>query len=229
MPPATKKNRRPALLRRYTDLTSTIDILSRRRIVLLDPAKWDDQNDVHFIDAYKARTGAKSVLVLCMSSIGETYHHWRVFCGHSSGVCIEFFREDLVELIKAVPGVRSAQVKYMTLLKIEKTKPKPSAYPFIKRKAFQYEKEYRLIYASKDVAEQTHNIQIPLSVFHGIKLSPWLAPPLAEVTGELLRSIPGCDKLDITRSDLINNERFKRNAVILAAQAIGAAQGAENK
>jgi hypothetical protein len=74
------KNTPPKLYRRYTDLTATIDLLSRKKLVLLDPASWDDQNDSHFIRKYKAIRGAKSVLAVCFSSVGETYPHWRVFC-----------------------------------------------------------------------------------------------------------------------------------------------------
>ena len=66
------EKRRPSLLRRYTDLTTTIDLLSRKRLVLLDPAFWDDRNDSYFIGKYKEQIGAKSVLALCMSTIGET-------------------------------------------------------------------------------------------------------------------------------------------------------------
>jgi hypothetical protein len=68
-----------------------------------------------------------------MTALGETYHHWRVFCGHSSGVCIEFLKKDLLEHVKTTQGVRSGPVHYMTLGKIERTKPDPAEFPFIKQ------------------------------------------------------------------------------------------------
>ena len=72
--------------------------------------------------------------------------------------------------------------------------------------------EYRLIYESMDLEEHTHVVTIPLSIVHGITLSPWLPKPLFDATREVLAGIPGCSKIQISRSDLIDNERFKQNA-----------------
>jgi hypothetical protein len=209
---SVSERRRPRLLRRYTDLTVAIDALARKGLVLLDPAGWDDRNDSYFLRKYKTLRGAKSVLALCMSSLGETYHHWRVFCGHSSGVCIEFFKIELLDHLKAAPGIRSGPVRYMTLGKIERTQPGLALLPFVKRYAFRHEKEYRLIYESADLEENIHEVKIPLSLIHGIRLSPWLPKSLFEATRNVLAGIPDCSKIPISRSDLIDNERFKQVA-----------------
>ena len=206
------KKKQPRLYRRYTDLTSAIDLLFRQRIVLLDPASWDDRNDSHFIEEYKAMRGAKSVLALCLSSVGETYHHWRVFCGHSSGVCIEFFQKELRELIKATSDVRHGKVQYMTLGRIKEATLALADLPFLKRYAFRHEAEFRLIYESMERDANNHEIKIPLSIIRGITLSPWLPVPLFDATREILRSIPGCDRIHINRSELISNEEWKQNA-----------------
>src|SRR5215813_4135756 len=143
---AKKVETTPRLLRRYAELPVAIDLLLNRRIAFLSPSLWDDRNDSHFIRKYKEEKAASAVLAICLSSIGETYHPWRVFCGHSSGVCIEFFRDELIAFSKKLPGVRSGPVKYMTLGKIEdeiKTKKLPlaqlpfvSATPSATRKSF---------------------------------------------------------------------------------------------
>jgi hypothetical protein len=114
----------PPLLRRYTDLTSVIDLLTHKRLTLLDPASWDDRNDSYFIDHYRERSDYKSVLALCLSTVGETYHHWKVFCGHASGVCIAFHRQALLDVIDAAEGVRHGKVKYLRLEEIAEKPPR---------------------------------------------------------------------------------------------------------
>lgn len=200
------------LLRRYTDLTSAIDLLTHKRLTLLDPASWDDKNDSYFIDHYRERSAHKSVLALCLSMSGETYHHWKVFCGHASGVCIVFHRARLLEVIDAADGVRHARVKYMRLEEIAAKPPALKRLPFVKRYAFRHELEYRLIYESHRETDPTHVVPIPLDVVQGITLSPWMPPSLLAATREALNAIPGCLNVEITRSELISNSLWMQNA-----------------
>lgn len=208
----TPETRRVKLLRRYTDLTAAIDLLTHRRIVLLDPASWDDRNDSHFIRQYQALTGAQSVLALCLSTVGETYHHWRVFCGHASGVCIEFDRKSLLAAVKKAPGLRSKEVDYLQLGEIRDRQLELKDLPFIKRWAFRFEKEYRFIYENASEKEPIHPIPVPLAAVRGITLSPWLPPSLLEGVRDLLTGIPGCEGIQVSRSELIGNDQWMANA-----------------
>jgi hypothetical protein len=214
-----QKAKAPKLLRRYTELSAAIDLLLKRRIVFLNPDLWDDKNDSHFIRKYREEKAATAVLAICLSSIGETYHHWRVFCGHSSGVCIEFLRSELVSLAKKKPGVRCGSVKYMTQRTIEQKIARGNLnlarLPFVKRHAFRHEKEFRLIYETgdaSDLGKNAHYVEMPLALIHGIRLSPWMPSPLFEATRTVLNRIKGCGRIKITQSALIENERWKRNA-----------------
>jgi hypothetical protein len=200
------------ILRRYTDLTAAIDILTKRHITLLDPASWDDRNDSYFLKYYKEDGEYKSVLALCMSKIGETYHHWRVFCGHASGVCIEFYKKPLLDDVRGVDGIRHGSVKYMTLKHIADKPPALKRLPFVKRYAYRHELEYRLIYESKTHEERAHSVAINLASVRGVTLSPWMPPPLLAATRELLHAIPGCESLAVSRSQLIENDRWMENA-----------------
>lgn len=202
----------PLLLRRYTDLTSVIDLLTHKRLTLLDPASWDDKNDSYFIDLYRARSDYRSVLALCLSTVGETYHHWKVFCGHASGICIAFHRNPLLNVIDSTEGVRHGKVKYMRLEEIAAAPPALKRLPFIKRYAFRHELEYRLIYESWTDTAPTHAIPIPLTTIEGIVLSPWMPAPLLEATRAALNAIPGCETVRITRSELISNSLWMQNA-----------------
>lgn len=209
-----RKAKAPAvkILRRYTDLAATIDLLTNRRITLLDPATWDDKNDSHFLQYYKENSQNKSVLALCLSSVGETYHHWKVFCGHPSGVCIEFLREPLLASLKGVEGLRHGPVRYRTLEKIAEKPPTLTQLPFVKRYAFRHELEYRLIYESKNEEHGSYPIEIPMNTIQGITLSPWMPPALLKATQGLFGTIPDCKNIAINRSELISNKIWMDSA-----------------
>ena len=139
----------PRLRRRYAELPVAIDLLLNRRIAFLSPSLWDDRNDSHFIRKYQEEKAASAVLAICHSSIGETYHHWRVFCRHSSGVCIEFFRDELIAFAKKMPGVRSGRVKYRTLGKIE-DEPQAAAFKPMIAELEKLAKRYFLLLGGAD-------------------------------------------------------------------------------
>jgi hypothetical protein len=91
-------------LRRYVDLPALIYLLSERKITLLDPKSWDDGNDSYYLALYREKRNLKSLLAVCFTQTTETYHHWRVFAGGSSGVCIRFKRTKLLKAIDWIPG-----------------------------------------------------------------------------------------------------------------------------
>jgi len=196
-------------LRRYTDLPALIYLLSKRRLTLLDPASWDDSNDYYYLSQYKKRRGLESVLALCFSQVAETYHHWRVFASGSSGVCIRFNRRKLLDALKRQAGLRAGNVTYLTLGKIEDLNPAVKDLPFLKRYAFQDEREYRVIYESRTVRVPKLEIAIPLSCISEIVLSPWLHPSLKGRVLRLLKSIEGCSSISFRQSRLIGSAQWK--------------------
>jgi hypothetical protein len=196
-------------LRRYTDLTALIFLLNEKKITLLDPESWDDSNDSYYLSIYKEKKNLKSVLALCFSETGETYHHWRVFANGSGGVCIKFKRSSFLKALKKQLGVRMRQVKYLTLDEIEGMTLSVKDLPFLKRYAFEHECEYRIVYESDSKKMRKLDIPIPLSCIDKITLSPWMPPDFSSHIKRVLRGIQGCESLDIVRSTLIGNERWK--------------------
>ena len=196
-------------LRRYTDIPALLYLLNERKITLLDPEFWDDSNDSHYLSLYREKKKLESALVLCFTQASETYHHWRVFANGSSGVCIQFRRGALLNIVRAQPNIRTGTVKYLTLPQMRNKIPAIRELPFLKRYAFEQEDEFRIIYESKTAKKPTLDISIPLSSIERIILSPWLPHPLSRHIKRTLKSIKGCSELEIVRSSLIGNEEWK--------------------
>jgi hypothetical protein len=198
------------ILRRYTQLPALIYALTESKITLLDPRTWDDKNDSYFLEQYQQKRKLKSVLALCFSMDSETYHHWNIFAGGSAGVCVQFKRDEFLAAIERHPGIRTREVRYLLLTTSNKRTLKIRELPFTKRHAFLHESEFRIIYESEDQKVASHDVPIPLSSIARISLSPWLPDALAGHVKKTLRNIRGCSSLQIYRSTLIGNERWKR-------------------
>lgn len=197
-------------LRRYTDIPALIYLLSERKLSLLNPESWDDSNDSHYLAVYKQKKRLKTVLAACFTQADETYHHWRVFAGGASGVCITFHREALLKAVRSEDGIKSRTVKYLKLNAIRTKTLRVTDLPFRKRYAFEHENEFRIIFESRESELQHLDIPISLSCIDKITLSPWINLKLSSRLIRLLSQIEGCKKLRIRRSTLIGNEVWKR-------------------
>jgi hypothetical protein len=200
-------------LQRYTDLPKLIHLLRTKTITLGDPKYWDDKNDSYFLAQYLDKKKLKTVLALCFAQGNETYHHWRIFAGHSSGVCIRFDRDALLkELTKA--KLLSREVEYFTLKQMrgEKKTLNIKDLPFRKRYAYGDENEFRVIFASKAQEQDFFDVPINLNCINRITLSPWMTNRLKDAVKKTIRSIHGCEKIKVYRSTLIENQEWKKCA-----------------
>ncbi len=150
-------------LRRYVDLPALIYLLSEQRMTLLDPQSWDDSNDSYYLALYREKKKLKSVLALCFTQTSEAYHHWRVFAGGSSGVCIRFNRSKLLKAAEWKSGIRTGPIRYLTLERIRDQKPAIEDLPFLKRIGYEHEAEYRIIYESNTEKKPKLDVAVPLS------------------------------------------------------------------
>lgn len=198
------------ILRRYTTLPSLIYMLAEKKLTLLDPNSWDDKNDSYFLQQYKLKRELKTVLALCFSAGPETYHHWSVFAGGSAGVCIQFRRPELLDALQGHEGVRHGEVNYLQIKDAESRRLEVQELPFTKRYPYLYEHEWRIVYESPTVETSSHDIPVAISCISRINLSPWLPDALKDHVKRTLWAIDGCADLDIFRSTLISNERWKR-------------------
>jgi hypothetical protein len=195
-------------LRRYTDIPALLYLLKNEKITMLDPTSWDDRNDALYLSEYKEKKHLKSLLVLCFTEATETYHHWKVFAGGSSGVCVKFFRKQFLKEISKTNGIRHEKIKYPPLAEIRKKKPMTDELPFIKRYGFQDESEYRIIYESNKLFK-TKDIKIPLSCINRITLSPWIPKKLSDSLKETIEIITSDSAITVGKSTLVSNEEWK--------------------
>ncbi len=167
-------------LNRYIQLPILLDILSRRKLVLLGPNRWPDRNDAELIEHYRLQSQFDTILAICMSHGDETLHTWKAYASGVGGCCIQFDRDLFLESFPASSGFRHGEVTYKKLN--DKSEFSLDDLPFIKRWPYRCEEEYRIIWSghghkeSLDVEINPKSIQritvsqdMPASVFSNIK------------------------------------------------------------
>ena len=191
-------------------MSSALDTLVNQKLVLLSPSKWDDTNDVDFMELYRAYTKAESVLALCCTMASETYHHWRIFTQGMEGVCIEFDKQSLENSLHNDASIITRPVDYLLVKDLEAFGPQDAhRLAFVKRDGYSDEREWRIVSCSQEKAKLTCDVPIPLFSISRIILNPWLPPPLAANIRSIIKNIPGCSSLKIETSALTNSSRWK--------------------
>jgi hypothetical protein len=177
-------------LNRYTSLPILIDILMQKKLTLLDPKTWDDTNDYYYLELYKKTLGLRSLLALCFTQHGETYDIWKVFSGDSSGVCIEFDKDLLMSYFAKNSEIVYGSVEYLTRSRISnKSFHDFERLPFMKRRAFENEEEFRFIYKSSDQEKTSMQVDIYLECITKIIFNPWIPSSVFESNKELIGKI----------------------------------------
>ncbi len=197
--------------RRYTNLASALHILRHQSLTLLSPDTWSDRNDAFFMAEYKRLKGAKALLAICFAVREETYHHWQVFSHGMDGVCLEFDSQKLLSAFNRLECIQHRMVDYELVSNaIRMNDVDLERLPFMKRWPYGDEAEYRAVYVDEAVERSAYPIPIGLDAIKRITLSPWLAPSLVPVVKETIKSLPGCSRLRVYRSTLIDNEQWKK-------------------
>jgi len=197
-------------VRRYTTLSSALETLSKKKLVLLSPSKWDDSNDSYLVELYRNHIGAKSVLALCCTMATETYHHWRVFTSGMEGVCIEFQREPLQQAVNQFQNVSADAVNYLTIDELKALGLNHlHKLPFAKRPGYSDEREWRIVANVFDETKEFMDIPIELSWINRVVLNPWMPPSLVDSLRPILKGIPGARSIEIASSRLTNSKSWK--------------------
>jgi hypothetical protein len=185
-------------------------MLYEKRLPLLDPVNWDDKNDAYFMELYKKKKKLKTLLALCFAKSEESYHHWKIYAGDTSGVCIQFKHHDLLNRLMADTRFRLGPVEYMEISHLERNPPTIDNLPFIKRLPFQDECEYRIIYENRRQEEKLQYIQITAEDIDHITINPWLHESVFESIKSVIRGIGGCERIGVFQTTVVGNEKWKR-------------------
>jgi hypothetical protein len=200
-------------LKRYTELPFLLHMLRGREIALLSPASWEDRNDALYIEHYRADQGHKSVFALCLTRASTTYHHWKVFAGSTSGVCIYFNEQPLKDWASA-NGIRFEDVEYLSLRRARKDPPKGENLPFRKRHAFEDEVEVRLLYSSNEQTGAIKSFKFDLAIIDKVEVNPWLSQSVFGAVRESITCIDGCQSLTVEKSTMLDNEEWAKLAAL---------------
>lgn len=200
---------KPAILNRYTTLPILLDILHKKHITLLSPETWEDRNDAYYLERYKQKRKLRSVLAICFSLAGETFHQWRIFSSGSSGVCIAFDKDKLLDCFAGQAGFRHQAVVYRLVKTVKKDRPPVESLPFLKRNAFRDEKEYRIIFESSTANVPSKSIPIDLTSIRRITLSPWLPSLVEPAVITAVKRIDGCANIKLAPSSIIENADWR--------------------
>ena len=213
LPNAPKNN----ALNRFTSLPIALEVLHNQYLTLLTSDAWEDRNDAYFLDRYREKKGLGTVLAICFSTRAETFHQWRVFSGGLSGVCIEFDRSRLLDSVRNEKlfqrnndRFRVGEVSYHLIRDLQRKRPDLEQWPFLKRKAFKDEAEFRIIFESRTENLLSISMGFDLSAVRRVTLSPWLPRSTADSVTEVIRGIDGCANLLVTQSSLINNGDWRK-------------------
>ncbi|EIF2259504.1 DUF2971 domain-containing protein [Vibrio cholerae] len=196
-------------LKRYTELPFLIDMLVTKEMTLLNPDTWDDRNDSFYIKQYAKVNGLKSTYALCLTEASETYHHWKIFSSGTSGIYVEFNRDKLLTSLDNQVNLQTQPVDYKKITDLRKIRLEPNELPFLKRIVFRDEKEFRLFVGSDTDLGPVLRLKFDLASIKRIVLSPWLPQSVGHHVKSVIKSIPGCSNIKVSRSTLVENEDWK--------------------
>lgn len=174
------------------------------------PETWEDRNDAFYLERYREDQGLETLLAICFTDRGETFHHWKVFSSGSGGVCIEFDKDMLLKAFPSSEGFRYGKVEYRLISTVTKIRPKVETWPFLKRKAFKDESEFRIIYENKKDNKRFKHVKIDLHAINKVTLSPWVPESVADSVRELIYTFKGCKVISVKRSPLLDTSRWKK-------------------
>jgi hypothetical protein len=185
-------------------------MLREKRLPLLDPRRWDDKNDARYLEIYKKKKNLKSVLAICIADAPETYQHWKIYAGNTSGVCIEFQKGELINSANTRGDIRHDYVEYVLLDELHHNLPSEDDLPFIKRFAYQDEREYRFVYTSDKEEKEIEYISIVPTDIKQIIINPWAEKPIYQAMRQSIIETKDWEKVKIRHSTVTKNDEWGR-------------------
>lgn len=197
-------------LNRFTTLPILLDLLERQKLVLLDPSSWDDKNDTLIIEEYKKKATIDKLFVLCFTHESETIHHWKAFASGSSGCCVEFDAVKLRKIFDNTSQVRHGIVEYKKINDSKQFFLDLQNIPFIKRKPYEFEREYRVIWEGRS-DNKYYELEVPLEIIKRITFGQQMPESVFESVKSMLVKNYSILNKKIFRSTVYKNKTWIKN------------------
>jgi Protein of unknown function (DUF2971). len=183
-------------------------MLNTKSFFLCDPQSWDDKNDSAFLAEYKSKKQLKTLLAACVTSADQTYHHWRIFTHGASGACIHFHNDQFFDWVARTNGITCGEINYKTLNELKSKTPTINQLPFTKRKAYEHEDEYRILFESKTEDFKIKNFEFNINMIKRILINPWLPYETFKSIQQIISYIPDCKNIKIERATIVKNSEW---------------------
>jgi hypothetical protein len=192
-------------LKRYMSVSSLEKILDDGYLVLSNPEYWEDENDKASIEAFCRLKGQDiEARVVCFAEGEEVITHWK---DKSYQCCIQFNNKALLNYLKKLGTdflkgfVVYKPMKELTAGFLEKLPL--DKFPFLKRRAYESEKEYRVVWFGKK--KEMKNARIPIE--KGIIAYITLAQDLPD-RGKIQESLKEKYGIEVKISRIIRNDEW---------------------
>jgi len=190
----------PNNLKHYVSFENLITILTNKALHLGDTKNWEDKNDAASVQAY-ARHNSVQVGVLCLTMGDESIHHWNTFAKGPTGCRIDFINSTFQKAIKSCPDIMYNKMTYLKR-DFDITKFKNTDYPFLKRKAYNCEDEYRIVWTGKGKPNP-----IPIEgLIKRITISPYIQDHALKVIRKLLDETYGIK--EVCKSAILDDSHW---------------------
>ena len=122
---------------------------------------------------------------------------------------MRFVAHKLLSCLRGKPGVSMGYVQYLTTKDLEQARPSLNELPFLKRRQFADEQEFRFIYEDASKTLELKDYLLDLNSIYRVILSPWLPHTAFESLRDVVHGLPGCSSVRVRRSNVVDDPKWK--------------------
>ncbi|MDR1813093.1 MAG: hypothetical protein LBQ87_09735 [Candidatus Fibromonas sp.] len=153
--------RTPKFLKRFLTIEKLFEVLNAKCLFLSDPNDWKkhDKNDCASLEAFRCLKSKETkseiqIGVLCFAEGTEIVYHWDTYT-KKGGCYIEFDEKEILKEV-AGPNFLHGFMEYKSMNELTSAylrglvaNKKINTFPFLKRRPYECDKEYRIIWYGK--------------------------------------------------------------------------------
>lgn len=198
------------ILRHYTKYEYILKILRTKKLTLVKPDNWLDQNDREIAE-YVSKKMGKSIYFQCYTKSSQKHHFWGAPDNCNPKLCIDLDYKKLTALATQ-HNYKFHKIDYIKDRDISSLSIKSNLDAlFKKRNIYSDENEYRMVFVANQICSDfTYHVPIDLTVVKSITVSPFASPKKFDEIKHDLRKINGCQDLRVEHSRATNMRTWQR-------------------